>query len=129
MRRLCFTCVQWRLHNTRVLPRVVTNAVFLCCIRLPMAVRPPPQQYPDMDGVPNIIRQFVYGLLEHKCPLKSFIHCWIKIFNLVVVTSIQVSGAQCYIWFTEFKQKQWQLLYDLYMTLTKDSCVENILYF
>ena len=47
------TCVDRQLHYTRVLPRVVTNAVLLRCMLLAMILWPPPQQYPGVDGVPE----------------------------------------------------------------------------
>ena len=92
----CVTCIQHQLHYTRVLPRLVTNAVLLRCMQPPMAWRLPPQKYPGVDGVPNIIWQFVHCLLERKYPLIFPIHCWIQFFDSVV-TSIQVSSVQCYI--------------------------------
>ena len=104
----CATCVQHQLHYTRVLPRLITNAVLLGCMQPPMAWRLPPQKYSGVHGVSNIIWQFVHGLLEHKYPLVFPINCWIQFFD-PVVSSIQVCGVQCYIWFTEIKQKQlWQ---------------------
>ena len=113
----CVTCIQHQLHYTRVLPRLVTNAVLLRCMHSPMAWRLPPQKYSDVDGVPYIIWQFVYCLLERKYPLIFPIHCWIQFFDSVV-TSIQVSSVQCYIWFTEIQSKRVfvTLLYDLYDT-------------